>query len=196
MALRGRRLSAAVVLVASHGRRLRAALCRHRLRVAVRRRCLHAASQDCGLRAALCGVIFVSPGGCRRTAIVCTCCRTAVVFASPLLSGHCHLRCRGHCHCLVTEGRMHIPSNAPTNGGGCAGAGRKRGDGHAPASARTLFAHKRGQGAGGVSWAKGGRQHTIGGGGRGRGHVPSRAPANGGGCAEEGCKRGGGPAPV
>jgi hypothetical protein len=55
--------------------------------------------------------------------------------------------------------------------------------------ARTLFAHERGAGR------KGGRQHAIRGGG-GRGHVPSHAPKNGRGCAEEGYKRGGGPDPA
>jgi hypothetical protein len=158
---------AAVVFVASGGRRLRAAL----RRCCLRRHCMgaevwchpHAASCGCCLRAAWRGSVFTSPGGRRRVAVVFTCHRTAaVVFASPLLSRHCCLRGRGHRHCLSlsNQGRRgHIPSRAPTNnGGGCAGAGHKWGDGHPPASARTLFAHERGAGRkeGGSLGKKGG----------------------------------------
>jgi hypothetical protein len=84
----------------------------------------HSVAQ-CHLHAALCGGVFASPRGCHRTAVVFTCCRTAVVFTSLLLTGCFHLCRRGHCHCLVAEGQRHIPSSAPANGGGCAGAGVK-----------------------------------------------------------------------
>jgi hypothetical protein len=94
--------------------------------IALRRCRLHAALRGCCLCAALCGGVFTSPGGCRRAAVVFTCRRTAVVFVSPLLTGRCHLRCHGHCCCPVAEGQRHIPSRAPANSGGCAGAGRKR----------------------------------------------------------------------
>jgi hypothetical protein len=171
------RLCIAVVFAALRGGRLRMALRGRRLRAALRGGCpcgvawqassrgvaqasSCAASRGRRLRAALCGGVFASPGGCRRAAVVFTCRRTAIVFASPLLSGLCRLRHRGHHHCLVAEGQRHIPSHAPANGGGCAGA---RGDGHAPASARTLFARER----------TGGRAQKGGGGGsacnRGRG---------------------------
>jgi hypothetical protein len=120
----GGRLCAALrgvhLCVALHRRRLHTALRRCRLH-AVSRGCrLHMALHGCCLRAALCGGIFASPGGCRRAAVVFTCRHTAVVFVSLLLTGHCHLRRRGHCRCPVAEGQRHIPSRAPAN------AGRKR----------------------------------------------------------------------
>jgi hypothetical protein len=149
---------------------LRMVLCGHRLRVALCDGCpcgiawqassrgvvqalSCAASCGCCLCAVLCGGVFVSPGGCHRAAVVFMCRCMAIVFASPLLSGLCRLRHRGHHHCLVAEGQRHIHSHAPTNSGGCAGA---RGDSHAPASARTLFVCKRTggraqKGGGGVS---------------------------------------------
>jgi hypothetical protein len=112
---------------------------------------------QCCLHAVSCGCVFAwhcVAASSRRPGVVVarpvfTCRRTAVVFASPLLTGHCHLHCHGHCRCLVAEGQRYIPSRAPANGGGCAGAGRKRGDGHALASARpclhTNRGHKRGR---------------------------------------------------
>jgi hypothetical protein len=125
--------------------------------------CPHAASCSCCLRAAWRGGVFASPGGRRHAAIVFTCCRTAaVVFVSPLLSRRCCLRGRGHCHRLSPSNqgqRGHIPSRTPANdGGGCAGVGHKWGDGHLPASAQTLFAHKWGAGRkeGGSLGKKGG----------------------------------------
>jgi hypothetical protein len=125
--------------------------------------CPHAASRGCRLRAAWRGGVFASPGGRRRVAVVFTCRRmAAVVFVSLLLSRRCRLRGRGHRHRLSpsNQGRRgHIPSRAPANNsGGCTGAGHKWGDGHPPASARTLFAHKRGAGRkeGGSLGKKGG----------------------------------------
>jgi hypothetical protein len=122
--------------------------------IALRRRCLRVVLHGCRLRAVLHSVIFtrrlaavvfaqrcVAVSSCHpgvvivRPVFMCHC--MAVVFASPLLSGRCHLHRHGHCCCLVTEGQRYIPCCAPTNSGGCAGAGRKRGDSHAPASART-----------------------------------------------------------
>jgi hypothetical protein len=111
---------------ASCGSRLRMALCSGRLRAA-----LHSVTQPLSS----CSVVWRHlrvAWGCCRVAIVFTCRRTAIVFASLLLSGLCRLRHHGHHHCLVAEGQRHIPSDAPANGGGCAGA---RGNGHAPASA-------------------------------------------------------------
>jgi hypothetical protein len=183
----------AVVFVASRGRRLRMALPRRRLRAALRtgasshgvvRCCPHTASHSCCTHMAWHGGVFASPRGRCHMAVVFTCHRmAAVVFTSLLLSRHCRLHCRGHCHCLVAEQSRaegaHTFLRPRKRWRGCAGAGRrgagrKWGDGHAPASARTLFAHEWGAGRKeGVPWAKGGHQRSIGGGGKARGHIPS-----------------------
>jgi hypothetical protein len=153
----------------------------------------HAASRGCCLRAAWRGGVFTLPGGRRRVAVVFTCHRmAAVVFTSPLLLRCCRLCGCSHCHRLLpsNQGRRgHIPSRAPANdSGGCAGAGHKWGDGHAPASARTLFAHERGAGCkeGGSLGKKGGCQHSKEGGGKARGHIPSTPLQTAGGCAGAG----------
>jgi hypothetical protein len=75
--------------------------------------------------------------------------------------------------------RGHVPSCALQTAGAAQGRGVRRQPCPCVTPARTLFVHERGAGR------KGGRQRAIRGGG-GRGHIPSRAPENGRGCAEEG----------
>jgi hypothetical protein len=85
--------------------------------------------------------------------------------------------------------RGHVPSCAPANGGGCAGEGSKAAALPLRDSGANLVRTRTG------GRAQRGRQRAIRGGG-GRGHIPSRAPENGRGCAEEGHKRGGSPDPA
>jgi hypothetical protein len=97
-------LHSGCLCVALHGGCLRMALCGRHLRTALHGGCpcgivwqvsscgvaqASSCTASCGhrLRAALCGGVFALPGGCHCAAVVFTCRRTAIVFASPLLSG-------------------------------------------------------------------------------------------------------------
>jgi hypothetical protein len=197
----------AVVLVASHGRRLCAVLCRCHLHVALRggrlcmvlcRRCLRVAL--CG--GCPCGIAWqVSLRSVAQASSSCGCCLCIVWRCLRVAQG---LSSRGRCVCIVVvivaawslRGKGTYLPMPPQTVGAVQGWGVKG------ATAMPLHRHEPclrtngGQGAkGGFPGQKGGCQRAIGGGGRG-GHVPSHAPANGRGCAEEGHKRGSGPAPA
>jgi hypothetical protein len=176
MALHSGHLRAAL-----HGGRLCMALRGRRLRAVLRRHCLvqrHTA------------VVFA------RRCVAASSCRLGVVVAWPsssravtrLLSS-CPRCCRGFVVCVIWSSSLpgrrgakaHTFPRPRKRQGLCRGEGRRPCPcvGTNPVRVRTN---------GGQAQKGGGGQRAIGGGGRRRGHVPSCAPANGGGCTGEGSK--------